>query len=161
MATWLIILLVIAVALAPLMHFIPTKKQQATARLREQAALDGLFVTYRRLPMIPGKVADAAKDRTALEEGTLYYGVRWLVKASERPAPVTWLRTERGWQNLQRREVVLPDVLSSLPETVLAFSSDVESAGIYWREEGGQEALKAISSALLTLRDNPDLLAEV
>lgn len=158
MESWLIVLVIVVVALTPLTHFVPSKKQKAIADLRQQAAIEGLFVTYRKLPMFPGKVADAAKDRTALEEGTLYYGVRWLVKASERPAPVTWLRTQEGWKNLQRRDVVLPAALTSLPETVLAFESDSESAGIYWREEGGAEALKGISQALIALRQQPDLL---
>lgn len=156
---WLIIGLILVVAIAPLTHFMPTKRQKMIANLREQAAVAGLFVSYRKMPVVPGRVADAAKDRTGVDEGTLYYGVRWLVPSKQRPAPVTWLRAEQGWQNLARRSVQVPEALTVLPESVYAFSCDAESAGIYWREEGGARDVDSIAKVLLTLRDKPEYLA--
>ena len=38
--TYLLIIFVIALALAPLSHFVPSKRQREIARLREYAAVD-------------------------------------------------------------------------------------------------------------------------
>ena len=45
-----LILFVIALALAPLWHFLPSKGQRKAARMREHAAVQGLFVEFRELP---------------------------------------------------------------------------------------------------------------
>ena len=57
MLTFLLIVFVIALALAPLGHFVPSKRQRAIARMREYAAVHGLFVEFRDLPVQAGAPA--------------------------------------------------------------------------------------------------------
>ena len=56
---YVLILFVIALALAPLSHFYPSKRQRLVARMREYAAVHGLFVEFRDLPArgepVPGE----------------------------------------------------------------------------------------------------------
>ena len=77
--SYLIIFFVIALALAPLSHFIPSKAQRKVARLREYAATHGLFVEFRDVPARKGasftaKPAVRAADRKNTR--TIYYGKR-------------------------------------------------------------------------------------
>ncbi len=58
--TYLLIIFVIAVALAPLSHFVPSKRQRQIARMREYAAVHGLFVEFRG---VPGRDRVRARDR--------------------------------------------------------------------------------------------------
>ena len=55
---YLLIVFVIALALAPLSHFVPSKRQRHIARLREYAAVHGLFVEFRSLPGTARERAD-------------------------------------------------------------------------------------------------------
>ena len=41
--TYFLIALLVALAIAPLLHFLPSKRQRKQAQLRERAALSGLF----------------------------------------------------------------------------------------------------------------------
>ena len=54
MLTYFLIIFVIAVALAPLGHFLPSKRQRKVARMREYAAVHGMFVEFRALPDVGG-----------------------------------------------------------------------------------------------------------
>jgi len=65
--TYLLIIFVIALALAPLSHFVPSKRQRKVVCLREYAAVHGLFVEFRTLPGV--KVAASHPARPA---GTLF-----------------------------------------------------------------------------------------
>ena len=54
-----IIVLILLVALAPLWHFMPTRRQKHQARLREAAALAGLFHGYAYGEAVVGAGMDA------------------------------------------------------------------------------------------------------
>ena len=60
---YLLILFIIALALAPLTHFLPSKRQRKVAGLREYAAVHGLFVEFRKLP---GSEREAVRARTPI-----------------------------------------------------------------------------------------------
>ncbi len=47
MLTYFIIIFVVALALAPLSHFLPSKRQRKVAGMREYAAVHGMFVEFR------------------------------------------------------------------------------------------------------------------
>jgi hypothetical protein len=68
--TYLLIILVIAIALAPLSHFVPSKRQREVARMREYAAVNGLFVEFRG---VPG--ADRVRSRRKYWRPALMRGV--------------------------------------------------------------------------------------
>ena len=131
---YLIVILVVAVALAPLSHFVPSKRQRAVARMREHAAVNGLFVEFRQLPSSEGSsrgTSDAAVD------GVIYYGKRLAPARGASPVRGRWLRQDGAWRSLKGSGPV-PPMLEQLPAGVLAASADEGSCGIYWRESGDE-----------------------
>lgn len=131
MWTWLLIILVIATALAPLSHFAPSKRQRAVAGMREFAALNGLYVEFRDTP---GAVSKGARG------SVIYYGKRLPAALAADVSRTAWARQEAAWRCVTGRTAA-PDMLSALPDGILAASIDAASCGVYWREEveKGQE----------------------
>ena len=136
---YLIIILVIAVALAPLSHFVPSKRQRAVARMRETAAVSGLFVEFRQLPARDGSRQHAERSN----EGIIYYGKRLPPPRGAGSRRGSWLCEEGSWRGAKGTDKP-PEILQRLPSPVLAASVDEGSCGIYWRESGGAEELAAI-----------------
>lgn len=146
---------VLAVALAPLTHFLPSKRQRAVAGLREYAAVHGLFVEFRDLP--GSKEAGRPMGRKA--EQVIYYGLRLSASLKHDQARRAWVRNglessvhEQGeapvWRGIGHREAV-SDCLNELPEAVSAIGLDSSSCGIYWQEHGSQEDVEVIRLALV------------
>jgi hypothetical protein len=139
--SYLIILFVIALALAPLSHFVPTKQQRKVARMREYAAISGLFVEFREVP------ARSTSAGTTRSGNTTYYGKRVKATGLGPQKRIAWLWEGERWAGLSRRDPV-PAELSSFPECVSAASADPDSCGIYWQEQGGEESIDQILLAL-------------
>jgi hypothetical protein len=139
--TYIIIALVVALALAPLTHFLPSKLQRRQAALREAAALKGLFVEFRSLPS-----AGSAAERLP-KSGIIYYGLRLRPSRGRTQRGGAWLREEGAWRSLGAR-LPVPAPLEQLPPVVLAASVDEVSCGVYWREEGDKQTVEAIHGAL-------------
>ena len=127
---YLLILFILAVALAPLTHFLPSKRQRQQARMREQAALEGLFVEFRGLPG-----TDKGDSARGGNVQAIYYGRRLPPARGKPRSRRAWLPREEGWRGLGHREPV-PETLLELPAAVLAASVDEGSCGVYWRETG-------------------------
>lgn len=140
--TYLLIIFVVAVALAPLSHFVPSRRQREIARLREYAAVHGLFVEFRGLP---GAIAGGT--RQAAGGQTIYYGQRLPASRKKSADAQAWLREGESWRALERGTDI-PLVLGELPPQVLAASADEHSCGAYWRESGGVEVVEQIRQAL-------------
>jgi hypothetical protein len=140
--TYLFILFVIAVALAPLSHFVPSKRQREIARLREYAAVHGLFVEFRALPG-----ARPGRSRESAGKQTIYYGRRLPASRKKSASAQAWLREGEAWRALER-STGIPEVLRQMPLQVLAASADENSCGAYWRESGGVEVVEQIRQAL-------------
>ena len=135
---YFLILLVIALALAPLTHFFPSKRQRQLARLREYAAVHGLFVEFRDLPgQRPGAPA----------EQVIYYGKRLPASRGERRRQRAWLRDGEGWRGLSHRDPA-PRAGAAVPPQVLALGEDEGSCGVYWKEDGVIADVEAIVDAI-------------
>jgi hypothetical protein len=142
--TYLLIIFVIALALAPLTHFIPSKRQRQVARMREYAATHGLFVEFRNPP---GPLAVPPVGEDAPRGDLIYYGSR-LPPRRKRPVERgSWLREDQGWRGLDRRRDV-PEPLLELPPAVLGASVDEGSCGVYWRESREEEDVHRIQQVL-------------
>ncbi|MFV0277234.1 MAG: hypothetical protein ACK5HY_08635 [Parahaliea sp.] len=139
---YFIILLAVALALAPLSHFIPSRQQRQQARLREAAALGGLFVEFRNLPSSGGPGARVARA------DSIYYGLRLRPPRGRATRQGVWLRDGQGWRSLGERRQPLPPALSSMPASVLAASVDESSCGIYWRESAELSTVDEIGKLL-------------
>ena len=136
--TYLLIIFVIALALAPLSHFVPSKRQRHIARLREYAAVHGLFVEFRSLP-------GTARERA--DGHTIYYGKRLPASRAREASHRAWLRDGSAWRALERRGEV-PAVLHQFPPQILAASADEHSCGVYWQESGEVEIVEQIRQVL-------------
>ena len=142
MLKYLIILFVLAMAIAPLTHFLPSKRQRQLARMREYAAVHGLFVEFRDLPQ-----ADDAAGRAGKTQQSIYYGKRLRPSRAEPRQRRAWLREEGGWRGLHRRWTP-PAIAEAMPASVLALGVDEGSCGIYWQEAGEEADVELIVEAL-------------
>lgn len=138
---YLLILFVVAVALAPLSHFVPSKRQRKIARLREYAAVHGLFVEFRKLP------GAGEPGRAAVHGDVIYYGRRMPPRRGEAVKTASWLRDSVGWRGLDRRQEV-PGVLLQLPVGILAAGVDGATCGVYWQESGEEQDVEQIQQVL-------------
>jgi hypothetical protein len=138
---YLLIVFVIFLALAPLSHFVPSKRQRKVARLREYAAVHGLFVEFRHLP---GSSREGSPARGAGQQ-IIYYGKRLPPARHGQGAPhAAWLYDEQGWHGITDGARAVPAIVEQLPPAMLAASVDDASCGIYWREDGDEELVEKI-----------------
>jgi hypothetical protein len=140
MLTYLLIILVIALALAPLGHFLPSKRQRELARMREYAAVHGLFVEFRNAPTLGGA-------RRVRPREVIYYGKRLPAALATPIESATWVRREDGWRCVGSRQPV-PAPVAELSTEVLAASIDPSSCGVYWTESDGEAGVEQIRLAL-------------
>lgn len=147
--TYLVIFAVLALALAPLLHVVPSKAQRRVAHLREFAALQGMFVEFRNAP----EGVLSAWESARFEKGrTIYYGLRFPATKRQRHGKSAWVWGEDGWRSLPRGGEV-PAPLVNLPAEIFAASIDEGSCGIYWQERGEDAEIKQIKEALCALGD--------
>lgn len=144
--TYLWIFFVIAVALAPLSHFVPSKRQRKVARMREYAAVHGLFVEFRQLPGNDAARAAASAGGRG-QSDTIYYGKRLPPPREKRVPALAWICDQQQWRGLDRHTPVPPQLVS-LPDEVLAAGADESSCGVYWREAGDEAGVEQIRLVL-------------
>jgi hypothetical protein len=147
-----IIALIVLLALAPLWHFMPTKRQRHQAQLRESAALAGLFVEFRDLPLGPERLARLA----ATERQVLYYGLRLPASRKTTRKRLAWYREREDWNSRPGR-LELPPIVAKLPDSILAVGVSEESCGVFWQEQGDESLVREI--ALLLMQWREDLLS--
>lgn len=141
---YLLIIFVLALALAPLLHVVPSKYQRRVARLRELAALQGLFVEFRSMPDGALSAAESAQHSPGK---TIYYGLRIPASGTMDRPRAAWVKSDLGWRSLPRGGVV-PAALADLPRAVFAASCDEGSWGIYWQEDGEEPEIRKICGVL-------------
>lgn len=144
--TYLWIFFVIAVALAPLSHFVPSKRQRKVARMREYAAVHGLFVEFRHLPGSDPARTDSAMGRRGAQN-IIYYGKRLPPSREKQSMRAAWLCAQQQWRGVDRRTPV-PAQFSLLPAEILGASVDDSSCGIYWSEVGEEAGVEQILQVL-------------
>jgi len=138
---YLLILAAVALALAPLAHFMPSKRQRQQARMREYAAVHGLFVEFRDLPGRPDPHGSGRRQQV------IYYGRRLPASRGDPRPRQAWLRGAAGWESIAHRRPA-PGAAAAMPEAVLALGLDEGSCGAYWREDGGESDVQAIVEAI-------------
>ena len=142
-------LLVVLLALAPLWHFAPSKRQRLQARLRERAALSGLFVELRDLPLPPDRLERMAKA----ERQVVYYGCRLRASGAVPTRRTAWYRSGDEWACRDGRDEA-PEIVREIPVSVLAVDLGPASCGFYWREDGTEAEVTDMAERLLAWRDS-------
>lgn len=140
---WLFILFVLAVALVPLSYFAPSKRQRAIAGLRERAAIEGLFVEFRKPPGGSGRPLPNGVS----ERNLIYYGKRLPAAKKRARQRSAWRRDSEGWLGVGGY-LPIPDMFADFPDSAVAASVDPDSCGIYWDETGEAETVAEIASVL-------------
>jgi hypothetical protein len=136
---YLLVIFVIAVALAPLIQFLPSKRQRKIADMRESAALCGLFVEFRDLPGLNLVHKPPA--------GVIYYGRRLPTSRSKPVETGAWMLLEDGWRKVGGTKPITA-LLEDLPIEILAASVDEFSCGVYWTESAEEGAVEQIKQVL-------------
>ena len=139
MLTYLLIVFVVALALAPLTHFLPSKRQRDIARMREFAAVHGLFVEFRNLPATGGEPV-SIRD-------VIYYGKRLPNRRASPIETAAWWRSSQGWHSAGCRSPV-PAPVQDLSPDIIAASVDQSSCGVYWTESSGVAGVEHIRQIL-------------
>lgn len=145
MTAALIILFVVAVALVPLVQFMPSQRQRAIADMREHAAINGLFVEFRGVPGRP----EFHKQAGVTPGTVIYYGQRLPASAKESRPNVAWQTHDSQWQSVGERRAV-PAFFEDLPASILAAGFDEGSCGVYWVESDSTADVDAICGVLAT-----------
>jgi hypothetical protein len=147
MLTYLLIVVIVFVALAPLMHFVPSKRQKQIADMRETAALKGLYVEFRQLP---GERLDASYRSGDL----IYYGKRLPARVAGEVQPHHWIKEKNEEWRGQNWRYPLPASMQSLPGGVIAIGVDEGSCGVYWQESSDLEDVENICTAVQAWADD-------
>jgi len=141
---YLLIAFIVVVALAPLTHFLPSKRQRRQAAMRESAALDGLFVEFRSLP------GAAAGGTPQAQQDIIYYGRRLAPSKGRVSRRGAWLQREGEWRSVGAGpRAPVPEALKACSADILGASVDEGSCGVYWQEQGDTTTVGDIRDILL------------
>lgn len=146
---YVIILIVIALALAPVMALKPSKTQKLQMRLRDRARECGLHVQLCDLPQTHRQQV----RREDLERGVCYR-LLWRHDAAKLHQFEYRLHRDETEPNAAPPAILvaLQQVLANLPVAVLAVEFSSLGVAVYWREAGDVDLVDNIARQLETLQ---------
>ena len=177
--TWLVILIILAAAFAPVAYMMPSKRDRALSELRMIARREGLEVEVTQLPKLDApaheRVSASGKPRDARID-CVSYGLRLpkrqlvpvryrVLRDSDTEFPLLERSPQSKWELDRRFEpatqpvpepdywAVLEEVEALLPEDVLGLAVTEDFAQCYWLER-----LKPSASATADERRDPAAL---
>ena len=136
-----LIVLGLAVVIAPLMSAMPSKSQRAKAALRDQARACNLRVSLRSLPQIPARFRFESDDEFACYERRLSPSLH-LPGRDER-----FVSVDGEWSPTKGVSPV-PKWLSALPSGAVFVELSEQTVSIFWNEKEGVEGLHTLSQAV-------------
>lgn len=132
--TYLLILFVLVVAIAPLLSMAPGKRQRRIAGLRQYAQSKGLVVTLAIPPKLPPRLVP-----TPNTQQLACYTRRYSLEEKRKPAkPFSLLRLDDDWytDSGSLAGTAEVDLLGDLPADVPAVVVDRQGCSVYWGETG-------------------------
>ena len=138
---YVLIVLGLAVVIAPLMSAMPSKSQRAKAALRDQARACNLRVSLRPLPPIPARFRFESDYEFACYEKRLSPHLK-LPSRDER-----FVSVDGEWSPTKGVSPV-PKWLSALPSGAVFVELSEHTVSIFWNEEGGADGLHMLSQAI-------------
>jgi len=148
---YLIIVFILFLAITPILHFLPTRRQKLVTKLRNAALDNGLFVEFRK----DQTLAKSILNHDGEESEIIFYGLRVPFVVGVERKSETWIREEEGWISTTKFNQ-FPIVLNNLPTGVFAAKADIRCYGIYWTEKGEVKDVKNISRVLTTWASSTD-----
>ena len=140
------ILVIIAVAAAPLVSALPTEAQRYEARIREHAMQSGLLVKLETPPEVP------ARFRLCRDTNLVAYRLR-------RPKPepffiesVLAVKSDSRWVSVPL-EKDLADLMPPVPSGSHIAELSEFTVTLYWDEKGDTDAVDCVADALRSLLD--------
>lgn len=138
---YLLILLGLAVVIAPLMSAMPSKGQRRKAAIRDEARQHGLRVSIRPPPEIPPRFRFFPDTELVCYE-------RLLPKALQVTGrQFRYVRIQADWQSVFD-DFTPPDWIQRLPGGAQVVELSERNVSIFWDERGGPEALAQIAQAI-------------
>ena len=138
---YVLILLGLAVVIAPLVSVMPSKSQRAKAALRDEARGRSFRVSLRPLPAVPPRFRLQVDTELACYE-------RRLPQSSPVANPgESFVCVEGAWSPTQGAGNA-PDWLAELPEGVVYAERVEQAVSIFWDEKMGSEGLSMLCQAI-------------
>jgi len=138
---YVLIVLGLAVVIAPLMSAMPSKSQRAKAALRDQARACNLRVSLRPLPSIPARFRFESDDEFACYERRLPTHLHQagrderFVSIGGEWSPTIGVSSAPRW-------------LSALPSGVAFVELSEQTVSIFWNEKEGPDGLNTLSQVI-------------
>ena len=138
---YVLIVLGLAVVIAPLMSAMPSKSQRAKAALRDQARACNLRVSLRPLPSIPARFRFESDDEFACYERRLPAHLhqagrdKRFVSVDDEWSPTSGVSPAPGW-------------LSALPSGAAFVELSEQTVSIFWNEKEGPDGLQILSQVI-------------
>jgi len=138
---YVLIVLGLAVVIAPLMSAMPSKSQRAKAALRDQARACNLRVSLRPLPTIPARFRFESDDEFACYERRLPPHLhqagrdKRFVSVDDEWSPTSGVSPAPGW-------------LSALPSGAAFVELSEQTVSIFWNEKEGPDGLHILSQVI-------------
>ena len=138
--TWLLILFIVFVALAPLITLMPTRAQKKLARLRQHAAVIGLQVQLREPP-----------GRTTDKRLQACYGLR-APHRKRLPVSGAFAPRDGSWHNIELGGAELPaSFRGDFPAGVSYLQLAPDQVVAFWDEQGEEADIEQIQGSLEAL----------
>lgn len=148
--SYLIILFVIALALAPIMALKPSKRQKQQVAMRDRARTCGLQVQVCQLPQ-----THRQQVRQEDSESGVAYRLLWRHPLAKFKAIHFLLLREEKEPNKAPVAIVdaLQETLAALPASVMAVEFTDIGLAAFWQEEGEPGQVEQIAAQLQSLRE--------
>ena len=138
---YVLIVLCLAVVIAPLMSAMPSKSQRAKAALRDQARACNFRVSLRPLPPIPARFRFESEDDFSCYERRLSPHLH-LTGRDER-----FVSVDGEWSPTKGVSLV-PQWLEALPSGAAFVELSEQTVSIFWNEKEGPEGLHTLLQAI-------------
>ena len=135
------ILVIIAVAAAPLVSALPTEAQRYEARIRDHAMQSGLLVKLETPPDVP------ARFRVRRDSNLVAYRLRRATPEPLFTESVIAVNSDSKWVSVPL-EKDLSDRMPTLPDGAHIAELSEFTVTLYWDEKGDTEAVDYVASAL-------------
>ena len=138
---YVLILLGLAVVIAPLVSVMPTKSQRAKAALRDEARARSYRVSLRPLPAVPPRF------RLQIDAHLACYERRLPVALSVPDQTMSYVCVEGDWWPTSGTGDAAP-WLAELPEGSVYAERGEQTVSVFWDEKAGSEGLVLMSQAI-------------